>query len=120
MSNASEPLQEVFMSIAWLYLALAVVFEVCFALSMKAAKGFTVLWPSVATLVGIVGGMYFLALALKTLPVSIGYPMWVGAGALGTVLFGFVLFGESLTLLKLASVAAILLGVIGLKIAAPS
>jgi quaternary ammonium compound-resistance protein SugE len=113
-------LQEVFMSIAWLYLALAVVFEVCFALSMKAAKGFTVLWPSVATLVGIVGGMYFLALALRTLPVSIGYPMWVGAGALGTVLFGFTLFGESLTLLKLASVAAILLGVIGLKLAAPS
>src|SRR5512134_3253794 len=103
------------MSVAWLYLAIAAVFEVGFALSMKASNGFTALWPSIATLVGIVGGMYFLALALKTLPVSIGYPMWVGAGALGTVLFGFALFGESLTLLKLASVAAIVLGVIGLK-----
>ena len=108
------------MTIAWLYLTIAAVFEVGFALSMKASNGFTVLWPSVGTLAGIIGGMYFLALALKTLPVSIGYPMWVGAGALGTVLFGFVLFGESITLLKLASVAAIALGVIGLKLAAPS
>lgn len=108
------------MSLAWLYLAIAAVFEVGFALSMKASNGFTVLWPSIVTLVGLIGGMYFLALALKTLPVSIGYPMWVGAGALGTVVFGFVLFGESLTLLKLASVAAIVLGVIGLKLAATS
>ena len=108
------------MSVAWLYLAIAAVFEVGFALSMKASNGFTVLWPSIVTLVGLIGGMYFLALALKTLPVSIGYPMWVGAGALGTVLFGYVLFGESITPLKLASVAAILLGVIGLKLAAPS
>ena len=108
------------MSVAWLYLVIAAVFEVGFALSMKASQGFTVLWPSVGTLAGIIGGMYFLALALKTLPVSIGYPMWVGAGALGTVLFGFVLFGESITLLKLGSVAAIALGVIGLKLAATS
>lgn len=108
------------MSVAWLYLAIATVFEIGFALSMKASNGFTILWPSVGTIVGIVGGMYFLALALKTLPVSIGYPMWVGAGALGTVLFGFALFGESITLLKLASVTAIVLGVIGLKLAAPS
>ena len=57
---------------------------------------------------------------MKTLPVSIGYPVWVGVGALGTVLFGWVLFGESITLLKFASVAAIVLGVIGLKLAATS
>ncbi len=63
--------------------------------------------------------MYLLALALRTLPVSIGYPMWVGAGALGTVLFGFALCGESITLLKLASVAAIVAGIVGLKLAAP-
>lgn len=108
------------MSVAWFYLAIAAVFEVGFALSMKASNGFTMLWPSIGTILGIVGGMYFLALALKTLPVSIGYPLWVGAGAFGTVLFGFVLFGEEITLLKFASVMAIVLGVIGLTLAAPS
>ncbi len=108
------------MSMAWVYLAIAAVFEVGFALSMKASQGFTVWWPSIGTLVGIVGGMYFLALALKTLPVSIAYPLWVGAGAFGTVLFGFVLFGEGISLLKLVSVLAIVLGVVGLTLAAPS
>lgn len=103
---------------AWLFLALAVVFEVIFAMSMKASDGFTNLWPSVATLVSVVGGIGFLTLALRTLPVSIGYPIWVGAGALGAVLFGAVLFGETLTALKLASVGFIVIGVIGLKIAA--
>lgn len=103
---------------AWFYLALAAAFEVAFALSMKASKGFTVFWPSVGTIVGVVGGIALLTLALRTLPVSIGYPIWVGAGALGTVAFGHLVFGEPLSLLKLASVALIGLGVAGLKLAA--
>lgn len=105
------------MSIAWIYLAIAAVFEVAFALSMKASAGFTRLWPSLATLVGVLGGIGFLTLALRTLPVSVGYPAWVGAGALGTVVFGHLVFGESLTPLKLASIGAIVVGVAGLKIA---
>lgn len=103
---------------AWLFLALAVIFEVLFAMSMKASDGFTNFWPSIATIVGVIGGIGFLTLALRTLPVSIGYPIWVGAGALGAVLFGAVLFGETLTVLKLASVGFIVVGVIGLKVAA--
>ncbi len=103
---------------AWLFLALAVVFEIVFAMSMKASDGFTNLWASITTLVGAVGGIGFLTLALRTLPISIGYPIWVGAGALGAVLFGAVLFGEPLTALKLASVCLIIAGVIGLKFAA--
>ncbi|MEO1102777.1 MAG: multidrug efflux SMR transporter [Pseudomonadota bacterium] len=101
---------------AWFYLALAAVFEVGFALSMKASNGFTVLWPSVITVVGIAGGFFFLALALKSLPVSVGYPVWVGAGAVGTVIFGAIVFGEALTLAKLGSVALIVAGVVGLKL----
>ena len=96
---------------------MAAVFEVAFALSMKASKGFTVFWPSVLTVAGVIGGIAFLSLALRSLPVSIGYPIWVGLGALGTVLFSYAVFGEHLTALKIASVAAIVIGVAGLKVA---
>ena len=103
---------------AWVFLSLAAVFEVASALSMKASKGFTVFWPSVFTAFAVIAGIGLLTLALRTLPVSIGYPIWVGAGALGTVLFGHLVFGEVLTPLKIGSVALIALGVVGLKLAA--
>ena len=102
---------------AWLYLALAAAFEVVFALSMKASKGFTVFWPTVSTVVGVIAGITFLTLSMKTLTVSIAYPIWVGVGAMGTVAFGYWLFGEPLTSMKLASITLIALGVAGLKVA---
>lgn len=102
---------------AWIYLALAAVFEVTFAMSMKYAEGFTRLWPSVITVAAVIGGLTFLTLALKTLPVSVAYPIWTAVGTLGTVTLGFLLLGESLTPLKVASALAIVAGVAGLKIA---
>ncbi len=102
---------------AWIHLSLAAIFEVGFALSMKSSHGFTKLWPSVVTCVCIVFGMGFLTLAIRTLPVSVGYPVWVGLGTLGTVLCGALVFGEAFTLAKGMSVAAIAVGVAGLKIA---
>lgn len=103
---------------AWFYLAVAAAFEVLFAMSMKYAEGFTRLWPTVVTVIGGVGGIGFLTLAMKTLPVSVAYPVWTAVGTLGTVALGFVLLGEALTPLKLASALAIVAGVAGLKIAA--
>jgi len=104
--------------LGWVYLALAALFDVGFAASMKASKGFTVLGPSIATVIGVIGGISCLTLALRDIPVSVGYPIWVGVGAAGTVLLGAVLFGESLTLPKIASVVLIGIGVIGLKLSA--
>lgn len=86
---------------------------------MKQSQGFTKLWPSVLVVVGSIGGIGLLTLALKTLPVSVGYPLWVGVGTVGTVAFGVLVLGESMTALKVASIALILLGVIGLKMASP-
>jgi len=86
---------------------------------MKQSQGFTRVWPTVWVVVGSIGGIGLLTLALKTLPVSVGYPVWVGVGTLGTVLFGVVVMGESMTALKVASIAVILLGVIGLKVSTP-
>ncbi|MBC2654869.1 multidrug efflux SMR transporter [Pseudomonas sp. MSSRFD41] len=100
---------------AWGLLLLAAAFEVAFAMGMKYAAGFTRPWPSLLTLVAALGGVYFLTLALRELPVSVAYPIWTAIGSLGTVLLGFALLGESLTPVKLVSVGLILAGVVGLK-----
>jgi quaternary ammonium compound-resistance protein SugE len=100
---------------AWIYLALAAVFEIAFATSMKYAAGFTKIGPSIVTAIATVGGITFLTLALKTLPLSIAYPIWTGVGTLGTVILGLLLFNEAITPLKLISVLAIIAGIVGLK-----
>ncbi|MEV0189095.1 multidrug efflux SMR transporter [Kitasatospora purpeofusca] len=101
---------------AWAYLAVAVVFEIVFALGTNATKGFTRLWPSVLTLVAAAGGIYTLSLALRTLDVGVGYTIWTGLGSIGTVLFGALIFKERITLPKLVSFAAIIAGAVTLKL----
>jgi quaternary ammonium compound-resistance protein SugE len=103
---------------AWVYLGAAAVFEVIFALSMKYADGFTKLGPTVVTAIAVICGIGFLTLALKSLPVSIAYPIWTAIGTLGTVVFGFLFLGEALTAAKIVSAIAIVGGVAGLKLTA--
>lgn len=102
---------------AWAYLAAAAVFEVVFALSMKYSEGFTRPLPTLITAVAVVFGIGFLTLAMKTLPVSVAYPIWTAVGTLGTVLLGFVLLNEPLTVAKVVSALAIIGGVACLKVA---
>ncbi|QFT59745.1 Quaternary ammonium compound-resistance protein SugE [Sulfitobacter sp. THAF37] len=101
---------------AWVLLGLAAIFEVVFAMGMKMSDGFTKLTPTLVTIVGIVFGLWFLALAMKQLPVSVAYPVWTALGTLGTVALGTLLLGETMTPLKVVSVLAIVAGVIGLKV----
>lgn len=103
---------------AWIYLALAAIFEVAFALSMKMSDGFTRPLPSVVTAVSVVLGLGLLTLSMRTLPVSVAYPAWTAIGTLGTVLLGWLWLGEAMTPLKLGSAALIVLGVAGLKVSA--
>ncbi|MFJ9951424.1 DMT family transporter [Kitasatospora sp. NPDC091207] len=103
---------------AWVFLAIAVVFEIAFALGTNATRGFTRLWPSVFTLVAAAAGVFTLSQALKTLDVSVGYTIWTGLGSIGTVVFGAVLYKERITLPKLISFASIIAGAITLKLAA--
>lgn len=100
---------------AWTWLALAAVFEIAFAMGLKQAQGFTRLGASLVTVVGMAGGLWFLGLAMRTLPVSVAYPVWTAAGTLGTVALGAAWLGESLTPLKLVSALLIALGVAGLR-----
>ncbi|WP_299138532.1 multidrug efflux SMR transporter [uncultured Tateyamaria sp.] len=103
---------------AWFYLALAAVFEVIFAMSMKYADGFTNLRASIVTVVAVIAGIGFLTMALRDLPVSVAYPIWTAVGTLGTVALGCAFLGEALTPLKVISALAIVAGVAGLKISA--
>ncbi|MER7370741.1 multidrug efflux SMR transporter [Nonomuraea wenchangensis] len=103
---------------AWLYLSVAIVFEIGFALGTNATRGFTRLWPSVFTLLSAAGGIYTLSLALRTLDVGVGYTIWTGVGSIGTVILGALLYKEKITLAKLGSFAAIIGGVVLLKVAA--
>ncbi|MFF0546994.1 DMT family transporter [Nocardia thailandica] len=102
---------------AWLYLLVAAVFEVVFALATNATHGFTVLGPSLLTAAAAAGGIFFLSLALRTLDVGVGYTVWTGIGSVGTVVFGTLVFGESLGAGKIAAFVLIIGGALGLKLA---
>ncbi|GGK68287.1 DMT family transporter [Nocardia camponoti] len=102
---------------AWLYLLIAAVFEVVFALATNASEGFTVLGPSLLTAAAAAAGIFFLSLALRTLDVGVGYTVWTGIGSVGTVVFATLFFGESLSAGKVLAFLLIIGGVLGLKLA---
>lgn len=103
---------------AWGLLALASLFEVAFAVALKAADGFTRPGPSILAIAAGVVSLVFLTFAMRTLPVSVAYPAWGAFGTLGTVVLGAALFGEPINAAKIASVLAILVGIVGLKLQA--
>ncbi|MFO0926789.1 MAG: quaternary ammonium compound efflux SMR transporter SugE [Gemmataceae bacterium] len=100
----------------WIYLLVAGLLEVGWAVGMKYTDGFTRPLPTVVTVVGMIASVFFLALAVQTIPLGTGYAVWTGIGAVGTVLLGIVLFGESAAGPRLIFIAIILLGIVGLKV----
>jgi quaternary ammonium compound-resistance protein SugE len=103
---------------SWTYLFIASAFEVLFALGLKYTHGFTRLVPSVLTVVAGVASFVTLSQALRSLPVGTGYAAWTGIGAVGAAAFGIVLFDEPRTVGRLASIALIIAGVVGLRLSA--
>jgi quaternary ammonium compound-resistance protein SugE len=106
-------------AMAWIILVLAGLFEVAWAVGLKYTDGFTRLLPSVATLAAMAVSVGLLALAVKTLPLSTAYAIWTGIGAVGAVILGIVLFHESASPARLACLALIIVGIIGLKVVSP-
>ena len=104
---------------AWVILVVAGLFEIGWAMGLKYTEGFSRLWPSVGTLMAMALSLWLLGLAMKSLPVGTAYSVWVGVGAVGTVILGIVLLGEPANAARLASVALIIAGIIGLKLATP-
>ena len=105
---------------AWVILTLAGLFETGWAIGLKYSAGFTRLWPTVWTAAAMVVSLWLLGIAMKDLPVGTAYSVWVGVGAVGTVILGIVLFGEPTNPGRMISVALIIAGIVGLKLATPA
>ena len=101
---------------AWIYLGIAGLLEVLWATTMKQSEGFTRLWPTIFTAVAMAGSVWLLAIAMRTLPLGTAYAIWTGIGAVGAFVVGIILMGEAATFGRIASVALIITGMIGLKL----
>lgn len=104
---------------AWVILTIAGIFEIGWAIGLKYTDGFTRLWPTLGTIASMIVSLSLLGVAMKSLPVGSAYAVWVGVGAVGTVLLGVILFGESASPARMISVGMIVTGIVGLKIATP-
>ena len=100
---------------SWTILFLAGIFEIFWAVGLKYSDGFTKLFPTIFTIVTMIISFYLLSLALKALPIGTAYAVWVGIGTVVTVFAGIMLFGESMTLIRVISILFILIGIVGLK-----
>jgi quaternary ammonium compound-resistance protein SugE len=103
---------------AWILLVFAGLLEVAWAVGLKYTQGFSRLVPSVFTIAAMIGSVWLLALAVRSLPLGTAYAIWTGIGAVGAFILGIVLFGESASAARIASVTLILAGLVGLKLTA--
>lgn len=99
-----------------MFLFIAGIFEISWAIGLKYSHGFTQPLISVVTVICMIASFYFLALALKSLPLGTAYAIWTGIGTLGTVILGIILFKEPATAMRLACIALIITGITGLKL----
>ena len=102
---------------AWVWLVIAGVLEVGWAVGLKYTEGFTRLWPTVATAAALVGSMALLGLAIRTLPLGTAYAVWTGIGTVGTAILGIALFREPASAMRLVCIGLIVAGIVGLKLA---
>ncbi|MBK4991691.1 MULTISPECIES: quaternary ammonium compound efflux SMR transporter SugE [Pseudomonas] len=103
---------------SWIILFFAGLFEVGWAVGLKYTDGFSKPLPTALTIAAMAVSLGLLGLAMKELPLGTAYAIWTGVGAVGTVIAGIILFGESMALVRLVSVALIICGLVGLKVSA--
>jgi len=100
----------------WIYLLIAGFFEIGWAVGLKMSDGFTRPLVSILTVIGMIASYYFLAIALKNIPLGTAYAIWTGIGVVGTVFFGILLFKEPATATRFICIFMILGGILGLKL----
>jgi quaternary ammonium compound-resistance protein SugE len=104
---------------AWIWLSFAGLLEIVWAIGLKYTEGFTRPGPSLVTGAAMLGSVYFLALAVRTIPIGTGYAVWTGIGAVGVAILGMILFNEPRDLLRIGSILLIVAGIAGLKLVSP-
>lgn len=104
---------------AWIYLIIAGLLEVGWAVGLKYTEGWTRLLPSVLTGSAMIVSFYLLSQALKTIPIGTGYAIWTGIGAVGAAILGMLVFGESRDVARIICILLIVAGIVGLKVFSP-
>lgn len=113
--SAQEDFSMSITTTAWVYLLIAGLLEVCWAIGLKYTDGFTKLVPSLFTVITLAGSMFLLAKAAQTLPIGTAYAVWVGIGAIGAGLLGILLFQEPVTFARVGFMLLLVISIIGLK-----
>jgi quaternary ammonium compound-resistance protein SugE len=101
---------------AWIWLTLAGLLEIVWAIGLKYTHGFSRLGPSLITGAAMIVSLYFLSLAVRTIPIGTGYAVWTGIGAVGVAILGMILFNEPRDLLRVGAILLIVAGIAGLKL----
>ena len=104
----------------WIYLVIAGLFEIAWAIGLKYTEGWTRLMPSLITGVLMIASFYFLSLAVKTLPIGTAYAVWTGIGTVGAAILGMVLFDEPRDFVRILCIVLIIAGIGGLKLTSAS
>ena len=100
----------------WSFLFVAGIFEIAWAVGLKYTQGFSRLWPSVWVVIAMLLSLYFLNMAIKSIPVGTAYAVWTGIGIAGTSVMGMILFNESTSVIRILLILMILVAIIGLKL----
>lgn len=101
---------------AWIYIFIASIFEISWAVGLKYSNGFSNLYPSIFTIITMILSYVFLSLGAKSLPIGTAYAVWTGIGAVGAVLYGILFFNESKDFLRIFFIFLIVVGIIGLRL----
>jgi quaternary ammonium compound-resistance protein SugE len=100
----------------WIFLFIAGILEIVWAVGLKYSSGFSRLWPSVITLSAMFASFFFLSQAIRTIPIGNAYAVWTGIGAAGVAILGIILFNESADIRRIACIGLIIAGIVGLKL----
>ncbi|MTH76690.1 DMT family transporter [Paracoccus aestuariivivens] len=101
---------------AWFYLLAAGLLEVVWAYAMKKSEGFTLLTPSIVTLVAMIASFALLSIAMRTLPLGTAYTVWTGIGAVGAFILGITFLGEAITPMRIVAALLIVSGIVAMKL----